>query len=267
MLLLYNLPTFCMAALVVGATLAAALLGYVIFRRCAPIELDAEQRAMTISMVSVITTINSLLVAFAAISVWDAYNDANRTVAAEAACAGELARDLAAFSSPNADATGRALRGYLERVVENEWPLMQQQARFDPEAEARFDAMFDSANLIQPTGPRQTTLLAEVLARANEMVKYREQRIATLDVAMPVTLWAVMIVVSLLSFLLLYALPATRFHVALTSAWAVTLGLAFFFVLAVDRPFAGDVSVSSAPFRQTIDALIARGTWPAAPIH
>jgi hypothetical protein len=66
---------------------------------------------------------------------------------------------------------------------------------------------------------------------------------------------------------LLYALPATRFHVALTSAWAVTLGLAFFFVLAVDRPFAGDVSVSSAPFRQTIDALIARGTWPAAPIH
>ena len=89
MLLLYNLPTFCMAAIVVGATLAAALLGYVIFRRCAPIELNAEQRAMTISMVSVITTINSLLVAFAAISVWDAYNDANRTVAAEAACAGE----------------------------------------------------------------------------------------------------------------------------------------------------------------------------------
>ena len=65
--------------------------------------------------------------------------------------------------------------------------------------------------------------------------------------AVPGTLWGVMLIASGLSLLLLYALPATRFHMALVGVWATTLGLAFFFVLAVDRPFAGEVSVSAAP--------------------
>jgi len=209
----------------------------------------------------VVTTINSLLIAFAAIGVWDAFNDADRIVTAEAACASELARDLATFGAPAADATGRILRLYLERVVHIEWPMMQQHAQFDPQTEQQFDAMFDAANRIEPTNPRQVVLLHEVLSRVNEMEKYRQQRILILDVAMPATLWGVILVVSGLSFGLLYVLPATRFHISLLSVWAVTLGLSIFFVLAVDRPFAGEVSVSSAPFQQTIAELIASGTW------
>lgn len=264
MLFLYNLPSVLMAAFVVGLTVACALIGYVLFRRLLPILLDAEQRTMTLSMVAVIATINSLIVAFAAINVWDAYNDADRTVAAEAACAGELARDLAAFGSPAADLTGRALRRYVDSVVDSEWPIMQQEARPDPQTERLFDAMFDAANRIEPANARQTSLLNEVLARTNEMVKHRERRILTLDVAMPATLWGVMLALSSLSFALLYLLPVTPFHVALVSSWAMTLGLAFFFVLAVDRPFAGNVSVRSAPFQQTLVALITNRTWPAA---
>jgi hypothetical protein len=43
--------------------------------------------------------------------------------------------------------------------------------------------------------------------------------------------------------------------VALVAVWAITLGLAFFFVLAVDRPFAGEVSVSSAPIERALKAV------------
>jgi uncharacterized protein DUF4239 len=263
MLFLYNIPSAAMAMIVVGTTLSIVLIGYAIARRLKLMDLDAEQRGMTLSMVSVITTINSLLVAFAAISVWDAYNDADRTVTAEASCAGELARDLAAFHTPAADLTGIALRGYVQAVVHSEWPTMQQQSRSDPETERRFDEMFDAVNRIQPSDARQNALLVEVLARANEMVKHRHRRLSELDVAMPGTLWAVMVTVSALSFALMYVLPATPFHVTLIASWAATLGLAFFFVMAVDRPFAGAVSVSAAPFQQTIDSLVTSRIWPA----
>lgn len=221
---------------------------------------------MAITMVSVITTINSLLIAFSAISVWDAYNGAEHTVEAEATAAGELSRDLAAFGDPVANAARDALRAYLDGVVRDEWPKMQQQASADAQAAARFDRLFDLANRIEPRSERQRVLLGEVLARANEMAKHREQRLLTLDAAMPVTLWGVVVLTSVLSFLLLYLLPGTRFHIALVTSWALTLGLAFFFVLAVDRPFAGEVSVKPEPLRAIVAAMDgqSRRSGPAA---
>ncbi|OJB22578.1 hypothetical protein BGV54_15165 [Burkholderia ubonensis] len=263
MLFLYNIPAAAMGALIVTATLAAALLGYAAFRRVLPARIDAEQRGMIVAMLSAVTTINSLLVAFSAVSVWSSYQAATDTVAAEAACATELSRDLAAFraagtgtgTGTGADAARRALADYLARVVDDEWPQMQQHGRADPRAEAAFDRMFAAINRVTPADERERVLLAQAMARANEMVKYRQARLQNLESAMPGTLWAVMLVSSSLSLLLLYALPGTRFNVGLVSIWAVTLGLAFFFVLAVDRPFAGEVSVSAAPIRRALDGL------------
>ncbi|OJB06098.1 bestrophin-like domain [Burkholderia ubonensis] len=257
MLFLYNIPAAAMGALIVTATLAAALLGYAAFRRVLPARIDAEQRGMIVAMLSAVTTINSLLVAFSAVSVWSSYQAATDTVAAEAACATELSRDLAAFrvAGTGADAARRALADYLARVVDDEWPQMQQHGRADPRAEAAFDRMFAAINRVTPADERERVLLAQAMARANEMVKYRQARLQNLESAMPGTLWAVMLVSSSLSLLLLYALPGTRFNVGLVSIWAVTLGLAFFFVLAVDRPFAGEVSVSAAPIRRALDGL------------
>ncbi|MEW6318773.1 MAG: DUF4239 domain-containing protein, partial [Pseudomonadota bacterium] len=177
------------------------------------------------------------------------------SVAAEAACATELARDLSAFSHPSAAAARRELIMYLDRVVHDEWPSMQQQARPDAGTEVAFNSMFATANRITPRDDRERVLLIEVLARVNEMVKYREKRLQNLEAAMPGTLWGVMLIASGLSLVLLYALPATRFHMALVVVWAATLGLAFFFVLAVDRPFAGEVSVSAAPLERAIQTL------------
>ncbi|KVL03181.1 DUF4239 domain-containing protein [Burkholderia ubonensis] len=257
MLFLYNIPAAAMGALIVAATLAAALLGYAAFRRVLPARIDAEQRGMIVAMLSAVTTINSLLVAFSAVSVWSSYQAATDTVAAEAACATELSRDLAAFraAGTGADAARRALADYLARVVDDEWPQMQQHGRADPRAEAAFDRMFAAINRVTPTDERERVLLAQAMARANEMVKYRQARLQNLESAMPGTLWAVMLVSSSLSLLLLYALPGTRFNVGLVSIWAVTLGLAFFFVLAVDRPFAGEVSVRATPIRHALDGL------------
>lgn len=261
MLFIYDIPSVCMASIVVGITLLVALIGYLLTPSLRRRELDLDEHAMALTMVSAVTTINSLLIAFAAISVWGTYNDADRTVTAEAACAGELAIDLAAFGSSSADAAGLVLRDYMEHVIHSEWRIMQHESRMDPETGLIFNRMLVAVNRIVPRDVRQTTLFSEVLARANEMVKLRQQRQLALEVSMPTTLWGVIIVVSFLSFLILYLLPSSGFYRKMIAAWAITLGLAFFFVLAVDRPFAGEVSVSSIPFQKSIDALVNIGAW------
>ena len=83
MLFLYNIPAWAMGAVMVFATLFVALGGYALFRRAFPVTLDAEQRNMTIAMMTAVTTINSLLVAFSAISVWGAYQAAADIVAGQ----------------------------------------------------------------------------------------------------------------------------------------------------------------------------------------
>jgi len=265
MLFLYNLPSAEMGALIVAATLIVALAGYALIRSFFPVRLDAEQRGMTIAMMSAVTTINSLLVAFSAISVWSSYQAASDNVAAEAACATELSHDLAAFHAGQAYTARHDLGVYLQRVVRDEWPLMQQHASSDAGTEAAFDSMFAAVNQIEPSGDREHVLLSEVLTRVNEMVKYRQRRLQDLDSAMPVTLWGVMLLASGMSLVLLYALPGTRFNVVLVSIWAITLGLAFFFVLAVDRPFAGEVSVGSEPMQRALATLIAENPGQAGP--
>lgn len=260
---LYQIPGTYMALIIVGTTVFCVFFGYAIVKHFQWLQVDAEQRAMALTMVSIITTINSLLVAFAAISVWGNYNDADRTVASEAISASELARDLSVFGSPDADAADLDLRTYLVRVVEAEWPSMQRQQRADPGTEICFNRVFRSVSLLSPATPRQTVLLSEVLARMNEMVKFRQQRLQGLVVCMPLTLWTVILIVSAMSFVLLYVLPPRPFYICLIGCWASTLGLAFFFIVAVDHPFAGDFSVTSAALQEAIENLTQSQVWPA----
>ncbi len=257
-LFLYNLPIGLMGLIVVGSTLTVALAGYAIAIRVALIRLDPEQRSLAFTMMSVITTMNSLLIALAAVNVWEAYNEAGSISTDEAACARELALDLAGFDSQDAKAAIDALHDYLASVVHDEWPVMQQQLRPHPDTERHFTTVVRRATQLRPASARQEILLGEIFTRVNELAKLRQHRLLSLDVSMPGTLWAVILVVSVISFMLLYALPPNPYHIGLIACWAVTLGLMLFFVLAVDRPYAGEISVSSEPYRATLRLLEAQ---------
>jgi hypothetical protein len=45
-----------------------------------------------------------------------------------------------------------------------------------------------------------------------------------------------------------FALPPTRFHVWMVGLLALSVGLVFFLIIAMDRPFAGRESISPEPF-------------------
>jgi hypothetical protein len=68
----------------------------------------------------VVATINALLLAFVAVSVWEAFGEAEEAVVNEANVVGELARDLVAFDSVQARDARRLLRDYAASVVSEE---------------------------------------------------------------------------------------------------------------------------------------------------
>ena len=60
---------------------------------------------------------------------------------------------------------------------------------------------------------------------------------------------------------LAFYLPLTRFNGIMVAALAMSLGLVLFFLIALDRPFAGRESVSPQPF---LGALENMDHWDAA---
>jgi hypothetical protein len=263
-LFLYNLSSLYMGMIVVGLTVSVVFLAYALARLVARTHVYRDYHPSVFSMISIIATIQSLLVAFAAINVWNSFNDAGRTVAAEAFSANALARDLAAMDNQAADGTAIALHAYLELVIHQEWPRMQQEMEQDRDTEHSFNRVIDLANRIDPSSPRQTVLLAEILKRSNDLITYRQQRLLALDTAMPTSLWVAILGVSSLTFFLLFTLPPSAFHILLIGSWATTLGIVFFFILAVDRPFTGEISVSPQAFQNAIDNLFESRIWPTA---
>jgi hypothetical protein len=253
-LFLYDLPNWVVGLLVSGVSVLFALAGYVLFRRLYRHEFDAEERELAMSVLGVVATINSLLLAFSAVSVWESFGDAEEAVVHEADTIAELSRDLAVFGSEESAQARLLLFDYAGVVINREWSAMRSGGA-EMEAWRTIDSMFRAVGTIEPDTPRRTTLLPEIWARTNELLMHRRDRLHASQAEVPLTLWIVVFVGTVMTMLTTYVLPPTRFNLAMITSLALCMGLVFYFIIAMDHPFAGEESISSEPFQTAIDNM------------
>ena len=250
----YGLPNWLAGVVVVGLTVVVALVGHRAWLRMFRADHSEERRGLALEMMEISALILSLLIAFTAVAVWEAYAKAEDAVDVEAAIAGELARDLAVYSTREADAAREALRTYIRSIIVEEWPVMAKGGAHEGTAH-KFNAIFRRVALIEPRTPREEAILREVWTRTNELNQHRRGRLDSLDSAIPGPLWAVVIAGTLVTFFLFYVQPVHRFNSAVLAAYASVMGMVFFFILAMDRPFSGTLSVSREPFENALRSM------------
>jgi hypothetical protein len=187
--------------------------------------------------------------------VWDSFGSAEEAVVHEANTLGALARDLAVFDSPESRQAHRMLRAYAEVVVNAEWNTMRNGVA-NIEAWNAFDRMFLVIGRLDPDTPRRVALLPEILQRTNELLKERRSRLHTSESGVPGTLWTVVLIGTLLTVGTMFVLPPTKFNILMIAVVSLAIGLVFFLIIAMDRPFAGKESISPAPFQLAIDNMI-----------
>ncbi len=256
LMFLYDLSDFMMGTVIVGAYLVVTLSAYGLFHRIFPREFTDEEQDRALGFSNVVATVTGLLLAFSAVSVWDSFSSASDAVSQEATIAGELQRDLGTYNSPESLKVRESLRDYVKVVVKDEWPAMAR-GEASPEAWEKFDHLFHLAARIYPASPRDEILLGEIWGRLNEMAGLRRSRIETSQSEVPLSLWTVVLIGTAISFALTFPLPINRFNVTMIGSFAVAMGLVFYFIIAMDHPFAGSQSVSPEPF-QSFEANAAR---------
>ena len=227
---------------------------YFTFRRVHNAEYSAEERSVALAVLAVVATINSLLIAFSAVSVWDSFGSAEEAVVKEADTIGELARDLAVYGTPESRYARTLLREYAQVVVADEWTAMRTGGA-NMVAWRKIDDVFRAVGTIEPDTLARVALLPEIWARTNELLGHRRDRLYISQAAVPLTLWAVVLAGTALTIMTTFVLPATRFNVSMIAGLAFAIGLVFYFIIAMDRPFAGEQSVSSVPFQSAVDNM------------
>ena len=254
MIFLYDFPDWLLGVVVISAVVIVAFAGYFLFHRVFQPVFTDDNKAVALVVLTVIATVNSLLLAFSAIDVWEAFGAAEQAVVQEANSVSELGRDLAVYDSRESREARGMLRDYTEKVIAVEW-LDMQQGHSNIDVWNRFDRMFLKLGTLEPDTPKRTVLLREIWARANELLKERRSRIFTSESAVPGTLWAVILLGAMITLVATYVLPPTIFHMWMVGLLALSLGLIFFLIVAMDRPFAGKESVSPEPFTLAIENL------------
>jgi hypothetical protein len=251
---LYELPDSLLFVVIVGATVTACLAGYALFQWLFGATITEDHRVLASTLLPVVVTVHSLLMAFSAVSVWDAFSAAELAVTNEANAVTALARDLATFGGGPSARARTLLKGYAQIVIDDEWPKMRA-GDLSPAAWRQFDELFRAVAQIEPDTPRRATQLSEIWGKTNAMVQYRQERLQASRAIMPPTLWLVVLAGTFLTMVTIFVRPHSRFNVAMIMVVSCSFGLVFMFLIAMEHPFAGGEPIHSTAFANAIENI------------
>ncbi|UXH78263.1 DUF4239 domain-containing protein [Roseateles amylovorans] len=258
---IYQLPVWQFGVLLMTGWMVPAMASFEVIHRFLKPRFEEADKGLAMTLLALVATLNSLLLAFCAVSVWDAYRSADNAVSNEAVTISELARDLGVLGTPAALAARERLREYTRSIVDDEWVKMQKEPGHRDNGD-RINRIFRALQTVEPTTPAQTILLTEIWARMNEVLKFRLDRVSASELSVPATLWFVVIAGGVLSLMPMLVLPPTAFNRTAVALLSCSTGLVFFFIVQMDRPFVGEQSVSPQPYEISLQEM---AQWDLGP--
>ena len=244
----YSLPLWLSAILVLGAALAIGLGSSIGLRRVLRLQTTEQETHIAVSMMQVVAAYIGILLAFAGVEVWQDFQDAQTAVHQEAATGAELYRDLTTYG-PETQAVRGQLRIYIASIVHDEWPLLQE-GRGSPSTEVQLARLFQEFGKVRPHDDRDSAIYSESFSKLNDMVVLRRNRLIDSQTGIPVILWVVGLVGSIVTVSYASAFARGRANLMMIGGISLTLGLIFLFILTVDNPFKGQFSVDSHEMAQ-----------------
>ncbi|GHG44302.1 MULTISPECIES: bestrophin-like domain [Streptomyces] len=250
--LLNHLSSFTLAVVLVGGTVAFAVAGSVLLRRRHPSLADGEHNDMVGVTLGMFGAIYGIILAFVIVTLWTQLESTQTIVAAEATDVALIARDAAAFPPPVRADLDAALSDYVHTVVEQQWPLMREGRPRYGATERSLVAAFEVLQAYDPKSPREEVFYEEAVGHLNDVAAQRRARITMAEQELPPLLQVLAFggALVLVPLTFLYGMRRLRIQVLFVASVAALIGFSLLLVLVLDRPFAGELSVSPAPYKE-----------------
>ncbi|MFN2450507.1 MAG: hypothetical protein ABR508_12085 [Candidatus Baltobacteraceae bacterium] len=262
MTFIYLLPAwlFLVALMVLFALVACA--GHVAVRRAFAGHDFREHNDVAGFVYAVIGVMYAVLLGFVVIVVWQQYNDSEERATQEVFSTEFAFIAAGALPPPAGRDIRQALRGYVDAVIESEWPAMRHGGT-SRDAERELDRALASA-LQRVPRPAPNDAGPVVVAALRDVTQARRHRLDDNITGLPWLLWVALWIgaVVIVAFSYLFGLPDIRVQLLMTAAMAILIATLFAVIAQFDYPFRGDISVSDDRW-----ITLRKGLPPAAATH
>jgi Protein of unknown function (DUF4239) len=227
-------------------------------RRVLPrLRIQTEDSDFSGAMVQCVMVFYGLAVALIAVNVSQTYSDVSKVVSQEATALAGLYRDVSCYPGPIRSQLRQDLRNYADYVIHQAWPL-QRRGKVPGggvEVMDRFQARLAG---FEPSTEGQKILHAEALHAYNALIQARRLRLDAVDTALPGVMWAVVVAGAFigLTSTFFFNVEDARLHAIQVILLAVFMGLVIFMIVALDRPFRGDLAIGPQPYQLIYDQLM-----------
>lgn len=248
---LESLSTPAAGTLVVGGIVAISLLCAYVVDRLSPREVRMEHNDLAGFILAVIGVIYAVLLAFITIGVWERFEQATARSYEEAAAIVEVYRDAPTFTGGRA--LRSALRDYVQHVVTDEWPKMQQ-GQESPAVDAKIERIDAMVRALPVTTREQQDVHDQMLVGMNAMLSERDARLSEDATGINGIMWMVLIVGALITigFTSLFGFRRDIMQYVMIGLLSLLIGLVFYLVLALDYPYRGNIIVEPTAFRSAL---------------
>lgn len=245
---LFALPVWLLAVVLNLWLMGTALGGIWLVRRhvMPRLQLVYDDAYYAAALIQSAMLLYGLIAALTAVGVWQRTSQASDIVSAEATAITSLWRDLGGYPDPLRDQARATLRDYTRHVIDEAWP-QQRSGRIPREGVEWMDRLQAQIFGFEPTTEGQKILHAETMRSFNDLVQKRRQRLDSVQGGLPGVMWAVLLpgAMGCVLLCLFFHVRNAWFQAALLVGVAGFLAMVLFVIIALDRPFIGELGITA----------------------
>ncbi|HZT13989.1 MAG TPA: hypothetical protein VFA29_14415 [Candidatus Baltobacteraceae bacterium] len=255
---LSNLPVAAGAPLFIGAVVALAVGGGILFHRLVPNDALVEHNEIAGFVFAVVGVIYAVLLAFLAVGVWEHLQTAEARTYEEAARLTVVYRKCDAF--PEARSIRASLRAYVAEILNRDWPMMQH-GQLDDRVVTMGEQIAAQIRHLPVRTPAEQNVHSSMIGSMDEALVDRDSREAISNTGLGGFLWAILIAGAMLTivFSYLFAYRNAWSLIAIVGLLSAMVGLVLYLVAAVDYPFRGEIRVGPEAFEHALAVFSAIG--------
>ena len=233
---------------------ALASAGPILIRRRVAFERLRTNNEVAGFKFATIGVLYAVLLAFVVIIVWERFHDAEKALASEAGSAATIYRVAGGLSESSAEALRNDLSGYLQSVLDDDWPAMAR-GRWSPKTTRVLTNVYEAILKYRPVDLHDADVQQSLLSEFDQLTRARRERLIMAEGTVPGVIWFVLFLGAVLtiSFTFLFGTENVITQSIMTGVLAAIICSSLVVVIAIDRPFTGTVVVSQEPIRAVLE--------------
>jgi Protein of unknown function (DUF4239) len=245
---LYDIPGWALFTLVIGVIMSISLAGAMLLRQRFDrwLGLSEEMNDLIGHFLSFTGAFYGIMLGLVAVGAWETFDEASTAVDHEAANMAALYYNVIQLPAPTNSIGASQLRSYAKAVITEEWPAQRLGERPTSGDKPLTGLGLQLGSTVVGTGNDQL-LLSKSLDQFNTLMEARRARLQTTKDALPASLWAVILLGALINISMTWLLTIRnkRLDLLVNILMALTLGSVLSFIIAMDNPYRGELSVGS----------------------